>query len=88
MRLTSKISLQLIGFLCALTWVPSVLAGSLWREAVTDEKGMYADKVARRIGDIVTIVVSENSVGTNSLTLKSTKTGTGSNGLAGNLVGT
>jgi len=87
MRLTSKISLQRIGFLCALSWVPSVLAGSLWREAVTDEKGMYADKVARRIGDIVTIVVSENSVGTNSLTLKSTKTGTGSNGLAGNLVG-
>lgn len=62
-------------------------AGSLWREAVTDEMGMYADKVARRIGDIVTIVVTESATGTNTLTLKSSKTGTGSTGLAGNLVG-
>jgi flagellar L-ring protein precursor FlgH len=33
----------------------SAHAGSLWREAVSDEKGMYSDKVARKVGDIVRI---------------------------------
>ena len=33
------------------------LAGSLWREAVTDERGMFADKRARRVGDIITVVL-------------------------------
>ena len=32
-------------------------AGSLWREAVTDERGMFADKRARRVGDILTVVL-------------------------------
>jgi flagellar basal body L-ring protein FlgH len=43
-------------------------AGSLWREAVTDERGMYADKKARRIGDIVTVEVNEAIVLTNTKT--------------------
>ena len=42
-------------------------AGSLWREGVTDERGMFADKRAKRIGDILTIVVNENVGMTNSL---------------------
>ena len=37
----------------------SLSAGSLWREAVTEERGMFADKRARRIGDIVTVIMDE-----------------------------
>lgn len=43
-----------------------VLAGSLWREEVTDERGMFADKRARRVGDILTIIVQETVSVTNS----------------------
>lgn len=35
--------------------------GSLWTRPGTDERGMCADKTAYRIGDIVTILVSESS---------------------------
>jgi len=37
-------------------------AGSLWREAVTDERGMFADKRARRVGDILTVVLINEGV--------------------------
>ena len=37
-------------------------AGSLWREAVTDERGMFADKRAHRLGDIVTIILQDYPV--------------------------
>ncbi|MEK0444901.1 MAG: hypothetical protein RLZZ399_222 [Verrucomicrobiota bacterium] len=66
----------------------SLFAGSLWREAVTDERGMFADKIARRVGDIVTVVVEESVVSSNALTLKTAKTSGGtSTGLATNLAG-
>jgi len=58
----------------------SALAGSLWNEKTTNERGMYADKRAARVGDIVTIVIQENTVSTNSLELKTAreaKAGTG-----------
>lgn len=62
-------------------------AGSLWREAVTDERGMFADKRAHRLGDIVSIVISETSTATNTSQLTSTRAGTGDpNGLGGNVV--
>lgn len=48
-------------------------AGSLWREGVTEERGMFADKRAKRIGDILTIIVSETAALTNSLDLKTNK---------------
>jgi flagellar L-ring protein precursor FlgH len=35
--------------------------GSLWTRPGTDERGMFADNTAYRIGDIVTILVSESS---------------------------
>lgn len=67
---------------------PHVFAGSLWREAVTDERGMFADKIARRVGDIVTVVIDESVVSSNALTLKTAKTSGGtSTGLATNLAG-
>lgn len=37
------------------TFLQTVKAGSLWREAVSDEKGMYSDKIARKVGDIVRV---------------------------------
>ena len=62
-------------------------AGSLWREAVTDERGMFADKRAHRLGDIVSVVISESAVSTNTSKLTSTRAGTGDpNGLGTGLV--
>ncbi len=65
----------------------SGLAGSLWREAVTDERGMFADKRAHRLGDIVTVVISESAVATNASKLTSARDATGdANGLGTGLI--
>jgi flagellar L-ring protein precursor FlgH len=64
----------------------SAVAGSLWREAVTDERGMYADKKARRIGDIVTVEVDETLVFNNSKVLNRSRDTDATPGLAGQLV--
>ncbi len=61
-------------------------AGSLWREAVTDERGMYADKKARRIGDIVTVEVDERITFVNDKSLARTRENDANPGLAGQLV--
>lgn len=58
----------------------SALADSLWKEAVTNERGMFADKRANRVGDIVTIVVQENTVANNSLVLKTAREAKAGNG--------
>ena len=47
--------------------------GSLWREGVTDERGMFSDKRAKRIGDIVTIVIQETATLSNAVRLKTDK---------------
>jgi len=70
---------------------PAIHAGSLWREGVTDERGMFADKRAKRVGDILTIVVDENVGMTNNLSLTTNKQNSSSNltgieGLASNAV--
>jgi flagellar L-ring protein precursor FlgH len=79
----------------ALLWLALVAAtahaGSLWREGVTDERGMFADKRAKRIGDIVTIMVNENVGMTNTLSLTTAKqnssaSATGIEGIASNVV--
>jgi flagellar L-ring protein precursor FlgH len=60
------------------------LAGSLWNASTTNERGMFADKRAHRVGDIVTIVVQENTVATNSVetkTAREAKAGAGTNPL-------
>lgn len=41
--------------------------GSLWKDGVTNEGGMFADRRARRRGDVLTLVVAENTTITNSL---------------------
>ena len=61
-------------------------AGSLWREAVTDERGMFADKRSHRLGDIVTITISETTTATNSELLTKARTATGGPGMATNLI--
>lgn len=70
-------------------FVPSsVEAGSLWRESVTDERGMFADKRARRVGDILTLVVNERIVSSDDLRLQSNRSPTDATkpGLASNLI--
>lgn len=62
-----------------------LMAGSLWREPITDEKGMFADRRARRLGDIVTIIVDETTVQENLLNLQ-TERKTVENGFLSNLV--
>ena len=44
-----------------LSSVDCSLAGSIWAKRDKNMKALYADDVARRIGDILTIKVSENS---------------------------
>jgi len=74
--------------LSLLVFLPSASkAGSLWREAVTDERGMFADKRAHRLGDIVSIVVQETISVRNESTVGNTRAAQGDpNGLGTNLV--
>ncbi|MGB8168471.1 MAG: flagellar basal body L-ring protein FlgH, partial [Chthoniobacteraceae bacterium] len=54
---------------------------------MTDERGMFADKRARRVGDIVTIVVQETATQSNSVRLKTDKDSkSGVEGVASNIV--
>jgi flagellar L-ring protein precursor FlgH len=74
--------------LALVSVVPSISkAGSLWREAVTDERGMFADKRAHRLGDIVSVVIAETSTSTNTSQLTTQRAGTGDpNGLGSNVI--
>jgi flagellar L-ring protein precursor FlgH len=57
--LTSEIVLVLIVLmLLPATWLQ---AGSIWAKRDKNMKDLYADDVARQIGDILTIKISENS---------------------------
>lgn len=70
----------------ALAVSPQIVrGGSLWREAVTDERGMFADKKARRIGDIVTVEVDEQIVFNNSKVLNRARETDATPGLLGQL---
>ncbi len=59
--------------LTLLLLIQGAQAGSLWREGLTEERGMFADKRAKRVGDIVTIVISETASLNNTLDLKTNK---------------
>ncbi|MCE9612537.1 MAG: flagellar basal body L-ring protein FlgH [Chthoniobacter sp.] len=64
-----------------------LFAGSLWKDGITDERGMFADKRAKRVGDIVTIVVQESASVSNTLRLKTDKESKSSvTGVASNLI--
>ena len=57
-------------------------AGSLWTSPTNGERSMYADNTATRIGDIVTIVVSESSQLASSVKLSTSKESNMSNDFA------
>jgi flagellar L-ring protein FlgH len=55
--------------------------GSLWVCAANNERGMFADKIATRIGDILTIEVSESSTLASKVKLSTSKESTIKNDL-------
>ena len=57
------------------TWA-SPENGSLWVCAANSERGMFADKVATRIGDLLTIEVSESSTLASKVKLSTSKEST------------
>ncbi len=74
MKTKSKFTFKFITpILALLLLAQAAFAGSLWRDGLTEERGMFADKRAKRVGDIVTIVVTETASLANSLDLKTNK---------------
>lgn len=60
--------------LCALT--PSLaLADSLWTSPSSNERPMFADRKAARVGDIVTVVVAETAATSSSQSKQTNKDG-------------
>ena len=51
-------------------------AGSLWVTEKNNERGMFGDRTARDIGDLITIVVSESTVTTKAQEIKTFSTAT------------
>jgi flagellar L-ring protein FlgH len=72
-RRFSSSSLALLAALAALTG--AARAESLWTAPTATERSMYADRKAARIGDIVTIVVSETAATQSSQSKKTNKDG-------------
>jgi flagellar L-ring protein precursor FlgH len=73
----------------ALLFLPlcNALAGSLWREGITDERGMFSDKRAKKVGDIVTIIIQESAAVSNTLSMTTKKSAKSeSEGLASNII--
>ena len=73
MKTESRFISKSILLVAAITTTSTTIAGSLWRDGITDERGMFADKRAKRVGDIVTIVVQETASVSNSVRLKTDK---------------
>lgn len=61
----SSAAIITVSFAALLSAFPA-MGGSLWREDFTDERGMFADKRAKRVGDILTLIVQETVSVTNS----------------------
>lgn len=53
-------------FLILLAAAGAVQAGSIWAKKDASAKNIYADDVARKIGDVLTIVINETSNMTNT----------------------
>jgi flagellar L-ring protein precursor FlgH len=84
MKAKSRFTSEIIAVLLASATIAP--AGSLWKDGITDERGMFADKRAKRVGDIVTIVVQETVSMSDSLRLKTDKAAKGIAGTASNLI--
>jgi len=82
-RFTSKSAAALL----FISLAGQLNAGSLWKDGITDERGMFADKRAKRVGDIVTIIVQESASVSNTLRLKTDKESkSGVAGMASNVL--
>lgn len=60
MKFSSASLVSACAFSVSVSIAP-VMAGSLWLKEGSTEQSMFADKIARNIGDILTIVVSEDT---------------------------
>ena len=56
-----------------------ISSGSLWKDGISNESGMFADRRARHRGDTLTIVVAENTVITNTIDQQTSKANSVSN---------
>ncbi len=56
-----------------------ISSGSLWKDGIANESGMFADRRARHRGDTLTIVVAENTVITNTIDQQTSKANSVSN---------
>ena len=61
MKFSSAIVASAFAFSVFALGVKPAQAGSLWLKEGSNEQSMFADKIARNIGDILTIVVSEDT---------------------------
>jgi len=72
-----KKMMRITALLVLGTLLPGVLrADSLWTKPTNNERGMFADPRAKNVGDLVTIVVQESAVSTQSQTTTTFKTST------------
>jgi flagellar L-ring protein FlgH len=69
MKKATPILLSMLCVAAFATGVPRAEATSLWTKAGNNEQSMFSDKIARNIGDIVTIVVQENTTTTQNADL-------------------
>lgn len=58
---SASISRSLLAVSVALACAGVASADSLWKTAHARESGMYSDRKARRVGDILTVIVSESA---------------------------
>jgi len=85
-----KIKKEILYLILALIFIPAGMsnASSIWAKRNKNMKTLYADDVARQIGDIITIKVSENSTVDNKAKRdlkKETDRSTAFNGEIGNI---
>lgn len=73
MKAKSRFTSNAAAALVFISLAGQLHAGSLWKDGITDERGMFADKRAKRVGDIVTIIVQESASVSNTLRLKTDK---------------
>jgi flagellar L-ring protein precursor FlgH len=76
MNLPSRFQSQRVSALTALVLLSalSAPAASLWTASGNNERSMYADRKACRVGDIITVVVSEDAAQTSSQSKKTNST--------------
>lgn len=72
----SKIKLLLLVFWLAINSSGEARADSLWLRPTTNERGIASGQTAYRVGDLLTIKVSESVVSLNEVTLETNKDAT------------